>query len=138
MVGGALELAMACHARVCTPQTRFSMPEVTLGINPGAGGTQRLPRLIGVEPALKMLLTAETIDAGRALELGLVDAVCDGDKLIETARGLVERLRQDPTAVRATSLRTDKIDDAASQCRRVGPAPPSASRPCGPRSLPRR
>lgn len=114
MIGGALELAIACHARVCTPQARFQMPEVTLGINPGAGGTQRLPRLIGPEAALKMLLTGETIDVRRAIELGLVDAVCDGDKLIETARGLIERLRQDPTAVRATGLRTDKIDDAAS------------------------
>ena len=76
VIGGALELAMACHFRVASNSSRFTMPEVKLGINPGAGGTQRLPRLIGPAAALKMLLTAETIDAERALELGLVDEVC--------------------------------------------------------------
>lgn len=72
MMGGALELAMACHIRVCDPRTLFSMPEVNLGINPGAGGTQRLPRLIGVEAALKMLLTGRPVNAAEALKLGLV------------------------------------------------------------------
>ena len=56
VLGGALELAMACHFRMAAEGSRFSMPEVNLGINPGAGGTQRLPRLIGLEPALDMLL----------------------------------------------------------------------------------
>jgi len=77
--GGALELAMACHFRVCAPGSRFSMPEVKLGINPGAGGTQRLPRLIGVGPALKMLLTGDAIKAEEARALGLIDAIGDLD-----------------------------------------------------------
>ena len=82
VLGGALELAMACHCRVAAEGSRFSMPEVTLGINPGAGGTQRLPRLVGVEPALEMLLSGRPIDAQRALELGLIDAVCPADELL--------------------------------------------------------
>lgn len=81
MMGGALELAMACHFRVCDPRTLFSMPEVNLGINPGAGGTQRLPRLIGVEAALKMLLTGKPVNAAEALKLGLVSAVSDWSDL---------------------------------------------------------
>ena len=88
MMGGALELAMACHARVCAPGTVFSMPEVNLGINPGAGGTQRLPRLIGVEAALKMLLTGQPIKADEALKLGLVDAVCEAGDSLEKAAGV--------------------------------------------------
>ena len=66
VLGGALELAMACHFRVAAEGSRFSMPEVNLGINPGAGGTQRLPRLVGLEPAMEMLLTGRPIDASGA------------------------------------------------------------------------
>jgi 3-hydroxyacyl-CoA dehydrogenase len=88
MMGGALELAMACHYRVCAPGTLFNMPEINLGINPGAGGTQRLPRLIGVEAALKMLLTGQPINAAEALKLGLVDAVCEPAELLDRAVGV--------------------------------------------------
>jgi 3-hydroxyacyl-CoA dehydrogenase len=109
VMGSALELAMACHGRVATRTTRFSMPEVRLGINPGAGGTQRLPRLIGVRPALEMLLAGSSIDAERALALGLVDAVCDGDELEDAARAL-PAARPLP---RRTSALTDKVSDAA-------------------------
>jgi len=109
VMGSALELAMACHFRVCGQRTSFSMPEVRLGINPGAGGTGRLPRLVGVEAALRMLLTGEAIDAARASELGLVDAICDGDRLVETARGVLE---SGGHPVR-TSERTDKVAEAA-------------------------
>ncbi len=109
VVGSALELAMACHHRVCARGARFAMPEVSLGINPGAGGTGRLPRLIGAEAALKMLLTAETIDAERAQALGLVDAICEGEELIECARGLLGSA----PAPRRTSERGEKVHDAA-------------------------
>ena len=74
--GAALELALACHWRVCTAETSFSFPEVRLGINPGAGGTQRLPRLIGPEAALQMLLTGNAVAARQALAMGLADTVC--------------------------------------------------------------
>jgi 3-hydroxyacyl-CoA dehydrogenase len=79
VMGGALELAMACHFRVCAPGSRFAMPEVKLGIVPGAGGTQRLPRLIGAGPALKMLLNGDAIKAEEALALGLIDAIGEFD-----------------------------------------------------------
>ena len=107
VIGGALELAMACHFRLCDAAARFSMPEVRLGINPGAGGTQRLPRLIGVDQALKMLLTGGSIDAPKARDLGLVDAICEGEQFIEAAGELLAF-----GTVTRTSERTDKISDA--------------------------
>jgi 3-hydroxyacyl-CoA dehydrogenase len=85
VIGGALELAMACHFRIASTDSRFTMPEIRLGILPGAGGTQRLPRLVGPAKALKMLLTAETIQAERALDLGLVDQICPADQLLRRA-----------------------------------------------------
>jgi len=106
VIGGALELAMACHFRLCDPAARFSMPEVRLGINPGAGGTQRLPRLIGTSEALKMLLTGASIDANRARDLGLIDAICEPERFIETAGKLLAS-----GAPVKTSLRADKISD---------------------------
>ena len=109
MMGSALELAMACHFRACARGATFSMPEVSLGIVPGAGGTGRLPRLVGAEAALKMLLSGEAIGAEEALTLGLVDALCEGDELIEQAKGI---LRSAP-APRKTRERTDKVQDAA-------------------------
>jgi 3-hydroxyacyl-CoA dehydrogenase len=89
VMGSALELALACHGRVAAEGSLFSMPEVTLGINPGAGGTQRLPRLIGPEAALKMLLTGQAVDAQAALDLGLVDAVCPPEALLARAGELI-------------------------------------------------
>ena len=79
VMGGGLEIALACHYRVAAPKTRFAFPEVTLGIIPGAGGTQRMPRLIGIEATLAMVLDASPVDAARAIELGFVDAIVQGD-----------------------------------------------------------
>ena len=79
VLGGGLEIALACHYRVAVPGARFGFPEVTLGIIPGAGGTQRLPRLIGADRALDLILGASPVSAGRAAEDGLIDAVLDGD-----------------------------------------------------------
>ena len=107
VLGSALELAAACHLRVATRSARFSMPEVTLGINPGAGGTQRLPRLVGPGAALRMLLTGETIGAEQARGLGLIDAVAAEDKLLEAAGDLVAR----HSAPRPTGKRTDRTSD---------------------------
>lgn len=70
-LGGGLELALACHVRLCEASAKFGLPEVKLGLLPGAGGTQRLPRLIGVEAALKLILSGEIIAADRAVELGI-------------------------------------------------------------------
>ena len=109
VMGSALELALACHLRVSAAGSTFAMPEVNLGINPGAGGTQRLPRLIGAGAALKMLLSGEAIGAEQARALGLVDAVCDGKDLEPCARSLL----QTAATPRRTSRLTDKVQDAA-------------------------
>ena len=79
VLGGGLEIALACHYRVAQSSTRVGMPEVTLGIIPGAGGTQRLPRLIGAAQALDLILSARPVDVVHAQKLGLVDAVISGD-----------------------------------------------------------
>ena len=79
VMGGGLEIALACHYRVAAPRTRFGLPEVTLGIIPGAGGTQRMPRLIGVEKTLQMILDARPVDTAVAVEWGFLDAVLEGD-----------------------------------------------------------
>ena len=91
-MGGGLEIAMACHYRCATTGTRLSMPEMTLGILPGAGGTQRLPRLVGIEAAVDLLLSGAPIDASRARDLGLIDEIIADDPLeggIDFARRLV-------------------------------------------------
>ncbi len=90
-LGGGLELALACHARVAAAETTLGLPETTLGLMPGAGGTQRLPRAIGLERATSLILSGRTIGAVEALEIGLISAVADGDHLdlaILTARRL--------------------------------------------------
>src|SRR6185436_5595201 len=78
-IGGGLELTLACHYRVAAPTAKFMLPEVALGIIPGAGGTQRLPRLVGPENALRMIFDAKPVEAKRALEIGLIDQVIEGD-----------------------------------------------------------
>jgi 3-hydroxyacyl-CoA dehydrogenase len=78
-LGGGLELALACNYRVAVPSARLGLPEIKLGLMPGAGGTQRLPRLIGVEAALAMILSGDPLPAAKAKEVGLIDAVIDGD-----------------------------------------------------------
>ena len=79
VLGGGLEFSLACHYRVAAPRTRVGLPEVSLGIIPGAGGTQRMPRLIGVEKTIDLVLSARPIDAPVALELGIIDRIIDGD-----------------------------------------------------------
>jgi enoyl-CoA hydratase len=84
-LGGGCELALACTLRIASSSAQFGQPEVRLGLIPGYGGTQRLPRLIGSSAALKLLLTGQRIDAGEALRLGLVDEVVAPSELM--ARG---------------------------------------------------
>jgi 3-hydroxyacyl-CoA dehydrogenase len=79
VMGGGLEIALASHYRIAAPATRFALPEVTLGIIPGAGGTQRLPRLIGAEKALELILSAKPVAAQQALDMGFVDALIAED-----------------------------------------------------------
>jgi len=91
-LGGGCELAMACHVRIASEAAKFGQPEVKLGILPGYGGTQRLPRLIGRGAALRLLLTGELIGAAEAFRLGLVDQVVAPEALIETATALLRAM----------------------------------------------
>ncbi len=91
-LGGGCELAMACHVRIASEHAKLGQPEVKLGIVPGYGGTQRLPRLVGRGAALKLLLTGEMINAGEAFRLGLVDQVVADDALLETATALMRAM----------------------------------------------
>jgi enoyl-CoA hydratase len=88
-LGGGCELAMACHLRIASEKAKLGQPEVKLGIVPGYGGTQRLPRLVGRGAALRLLLTGDMIDAAEAYRLGLVDQVTTADELITTVRALL-------------------------------------------------
>ncbi len=93
-LGGGLELALGCHARVAWPGAKLGLPEVKLGLLPGGGGTQRLPRVVGVEKALGMIVGGNPVGAGEAETLGLVDAVLDGpypDAAVAWAREHGER-----------------------------------------------
>ncbi len=83
--GGGLELALACHYRVAAPSARLGLPEVKIGLLPGAGGTQRLPRLVGVPEALAMIVSGDPVTADKALAIGLVDRLVGEDRLAEDA-----------------------------------------------------
>ena len=91
-LGGGCELAMACTMRLASETARLGQPEVKLGLIPGYGGTQRLPRLVGQPMALKLLLTGEMINAAEALRIGLVDEVLPADKLMERAEALAKTI----------------------------------------------
>jgi 3-hydroxyacyl-CoA dehydrogenase len=112
VLGGGLEIALACHYRVADPVTRLGMPEVTLGVIPGAGGTQRLPRLIGAERALELILSARPVDAAQAQKLGLLDAVIPGD-LRSGAVAYLRRLIATGKSVRRTGEMTVATATAA-------------------------
>lgn len=100
-LGGGCELAMACHLRVASSNARFGQPEVKLGLIPGYGGTQRLPRLVGRGRALQLLLTGSIIDAATALAWGLVNRVVESAQLAESVQQLArEILAVSPAAVR--------------------------------------
>ncbi|MGH7660614.1 MAG: 3-hydroxyacyl-CoA dehydrogenase NAD-binding domain-containing protein [Vulcanimicrobiaceae bacterium] len=120
-LGGGLELAMACDYRVSRAGTRLGQPEIKLGLLPGAGGTQRLPRLIGLEVALEMIVGGDPIAAERASSLGLVDRLAESD-LTEAAVAYVQSqgtrkrrarglpLRGDPAAIAAARARVEPIE----------------------------
>jgi len=109
-LGGGLEVALACHARVAAPAARLGLPEIKLGIIPGAGGTQRLPRLIGATKAFPMMLSGEPVVAEKAAELGLVDKVEAGE-LVEAAAALALALAGEGAPPR-TGARMDRLTPA--------------------------
>lgn len=91
-LGGGCELAMACHIRLASESARFGQPEVKLGITPGYGGTQRLPRLVGRGRALQLLLTGEMIDAQEAFRIGLVNRVVPPAELLPAAEAMMRQI----------------------------------------------
>ena len=103
--GGGCELALACDIRIASDTAKFGQPELGLGIIPGAGATQRLPRLVGMGRAKHMILTGEVIDAKQALEIGLVSAIAPAGQLQLRARELAKKiLRQGPLAARLAKI----------------------------------
>lgn len=107
--GGGCELAMACDLRIATDKAKFGQPEVGLGIIPGFGGTQRLPRLIGRAKAMDIILTGRTINASEALELGLVNKVVSSDNLMAEVVSMAEViLSKSPHAIRQAKVAINK------------------------------
>ena len=110
-LGGGAELAMACHLRIAAPNAVFGLPEVGLGLIPGYGGTQRLPRIIGNARALEMILTGKQVKADKALELGLVNQVSENAE--EEARKLLGKILQNgPIAVSKAITAVYHSDDS--------------------------
>jgi len=110
-LGGGCEVALGCHARLAAPGTRVGLPEVTLGILPGAGGTQRMPRLIGVPAALDLIVSGTMVPAPKALALGILDEIVDGD-VVESAIALARRMVDDGVPIRRASALDDRIAEA--------------------------
>ena len=111
-LGGGCELAIACHLRVAAENARFGLPEVTLGLIPGHGGTQRLARIVGLGRALEMVLTGRQVKADEALAWGLVNAVLPAAELLAGARALLGQiLDKAPLAVQYTLEATHRSGD---------------------------
>jgi enoyl-CoA hydratase len=106
-LGGGLELALACDIRIASTTARFGQPEVNLGLIPGGGATQRLPRVVGLGAALRLILTGEPVDAAEALRMGLVEEVTEPEDCLERAIAVAERIaRNSPVAVAAARRAT--------------------------------
>jgi len=95
-LGGGLELALACDVRIASDTAQVGLPEVTLGIMPGWGGTQRLARLVGPGAAKLLMMTGDRIDAGEALRLGIVERIVPAAELMDTARQIAQKLAGAP------------------------------------------
>jgi enoyl-CoA hydratase len=115
-LGGGLELAMACHFRVASDNAKMGLPEVTLGVIPGYGGTQRLTQLVGKGRAMEMIMTAGMIDAPTALNYGLVNHVVAPEELLDFTKGIVSKITRNSTVAIAKAIEavnanfTDGVD----------------------------
>ena len=111
-LGGGLEVAMSAHYRIAAPKTKVGLPEVLLGILPGAGGTQRLPRLCGVSMALEMMLTGRHVPVEEAFDNGIIDEIATNNKTVENGIAYAKKLIDKGFTVRPTSKITDKINNS--------------------------
>ena len=108
-LGGGLETALCCDFRVVADNAKVGLPEITLGIIPGAGGTQRLPRLVGPAKAKELIFSGRMVDAAEALEIGLADRVVPAAEVLDTAKALVTPFVTGPTqALRAAKEAVDR------------------------------
>ena len=110
-LGGGLEITLACHYRIGVKDARFGLPEVKLGLLPGAGGTQRLPRVVGVEKSLQMMVSGDPIRADEALRAGLIDEIVQGD-LAAAGVAFAEKILNERRPLKKIRNLTDKIDAA--------------------------
>ncbi len=128
-LGGAVELALACSARIVSPDARLGLPEIKLGLIPGAGGAQRLPRAIGAAPAFDMMLKGDPVSASRALELGLIEGIADGDLIAAAKTQALELSSRPAFATGAGKLARDgeraEFEKAAARAAKENPGKPN-------------
>jgi len=108
-LGGGFELSLMCHYRIAVPSAKVGLPEVKLGLLPGGGGTQRLPRIVGIEAALDFITTGDPVAAPRALELGMIDRLAGEGKLVDDAVAFANEVLAEGKPLRKVSDRDDKV-----------------------------
>ena len=111
-LGGGYEFALICHYRIAVPSAKVGLPEVSLGLLPGGGGTQRLPRIVGIEAALELLTSGEQVPAPRALALGMIDALAEEGRLREDAIAFAQRILAENRPLQRVRDRNDKVEAA--------------------------
>ena len=111
-LGGGLEVALCAHFRVAVPSARCGLPEVNLGLLPGAGGTQRLPRIVGVETALEMMTSGRHVPAAESLELGLIDELVEEGALLEGAIAFAHKVVEEGRPLRKVDESNEKVEAA--------------------------
>lgn len=104
-LGGGLELAMSAHIRIASDNAKMGLPEVTLGVIPGYGGTQRLPQLVGKGKAMEMIMSAEMISAEEALKWGLVNKVTSQEELLELAKKIANKIANNSPVAVSSAIR---------------------------------
>jgi enoyl-CoA hydratase/carnithine racemase len=108
-LGGGLELAMACHLRICGDRVRLGQPEINLGIIPGWGGTQRLQRIVGTAKAAEIILTGDMITAQQAMQLRLVNMVVPGGEVMRQAKGLAAKIANKSAVATAAAMTAIRV-----------------------------
>ena len=125
-LGGGLELAMSCHIRIASDNAKMGLPEVTLGVIPGYGGTQRLAQLAGKGKAMELIMTAAMIDANEAHRIGLVNQVTTQEELLETAKKMAHKISRNSSVAISKAIQAindgyrDGVDGFESEIKHFG------------------